>query len=96
MTQTFDYDDGNARAGANHFDQVGQTLAKLASNLRNELSSDAPWSNDQIGSAFNSDFQSDRTTTISNVEGFAHTVQAVGPALTNLANTIMSTQQEKQ
>jgi hypothetical protein len=81
MAKDVEYNDDQARSGAQQFDQLGNDLSSLVSRVSSELSGDSPWSHDKIGSSFASKFDPDRSSVIDNLKGYAEMVESIGPAL---------------
>jgi hypothetical protein len=90
MAHDVEYNDHQARSGAQQFDQLGSDLSSLASRMSSELAGDSPWSHDEIGASFASKFDPDRSTVIDNLKGFAETVESIGPALKKAIDAITS------
>ncbi|MFV8142200.1 hypothetical protein ACNQR7_31930 [Mycolicibacterium senegalense] len=91
MSDNLEYHDGLARTGIGQFEQLGATLAKLASDVQSELASDDPWSHDKIGSGFDSQFDPSRTAAITNVKNFAEKVNSYVPVLKQAADGVVRT-----
>ncbi|WP_301124243.1 MULTISPECIES: hypothetical protein [Mycolicibacterium] len=93
MSDNLDYQDRLARAGTSQFEQLGETLATVASELQAEVGSDNPWSNDKIGSNFASQFDPSRTAAIKNVTDYAAKVNSYAPVLKQAADGVVRTDQ---